>query len=87
MPMKLAEPTVMKRAAAPMFARPRSSEKKSARTMSSRVVWIRPYTTAYRADPSNCTERRTGAIIVYSSVPSHRSQVIVSPIDWKTTER
>ena len=31
--------------------------------------------------------RRTGAIIVYSSVPSQRSQVIVSAMNEKTTDR
>ena len=32
-------------------------------------------------------ERRTGAIIVYSSVPSQRSTAIVSAIQLKTTDR
>ena len=38
-------------------------------------------------EPSSCDQRRIGAIIVYSSVPSQRSTVIVSAIQLKTTDR
>ena len=50
-------------------------------------MWISPYTIAYRTEPSSCDQRRIGAIIVYSSVPSQRSTAIVSAIQQKTTER
>ena len=38
-------------------------------------------------EPSSCEVRRTGAIMVYSSVPSQRSQAIVSAMKLKTTDR
>ena len=42
---------------------------------------------AYRHEPRSCVQRRTGAMNVYSSVPSHRSTAMVSAIHEKTTER
>ena len=51
------------------------------------AVWTSPYAMAYRTDPSSCDPRRTGAMKVYSSVPSHRSTAIVSAIQLKTTDR
>jgi len=75
-------------AAVSRFIEPRPScGKNSARTMSIASVWISPYTIAYRHEPRSWVQRRTGAIIVYSSVPSQRSTAIVSAIQLKTTER
>ena len=51
------------------------------------AVWTRPYTIAYRTEPSSCAQRRTGAMNVYSRVPSQRSTATVSAIQLNTTER
>ena len=51
------------------------------------AVWTRPYPMAYVQEPISWVQRRTGAMNVYSSVPSHRSTAIVSAIQEKTTER
>ena len=51
------------------------------------AVWIRPYTIAYETWPTSCDQRRTGAMNVYSRVPSQRSTETVSAIQLKTTDR
>ena len=50
-------------------------------------MWTSPYPMAYVQEPSSWVQRRTGAMNVYSSVPSHRSTAIVSAIQEKTTDR
>ena len=42
---------------------------------------------AYRHEPSSWVQRRTGAMNVYSRVPSQRSTAMVSAIQEKTTDR
>ena len=51
------------------------------------AVWTRPYTIAYSTLPNSCVQRRTGAMKVYSSVPSQRSIDTVSAIQLNTTLR
>ena len=51
------------------------------------VVWTKPYITANMVEPSSWTQRRMGAMKVYSSVPSQRSTAIVSAIQLNTTDR
>ena len=50
-------------------------------------MWTRPYMTANIVDPSSWTQRRTGAMNVYSRVPSQRSQATVSAMKPNTIER
>ena len=47
----------------------------------------RLYVTAYRLTPIKLIRRVTGAMNVYSSVPSHRSNAIDIEISLKSTER
>ena len=51
------------------------------------AVWMSPYAMAYTTDPSNWDQRRTGAMNVYSRVPSQRSTAMVSAIQLNTTDR
>ena len=45
------------------------------------------YESAYRLTPNMCTSLETGAMNVYSSVPSHRSNAMDMAISLNSTER
>jgi hypothetical protein len=48
---------------------------------------MRPYSTAKAAIPARCADRRSGAMKVYSIVPSHRSHATVSVMNSKMMPR
>ena len=88
MPTKLNEPRSMNTPAVGRFAPVAwSCGKNRSSTMRMTVVWTSPYAIAYRHDPSSWVQRRTGAMNVYSSVPSQRSTWIVSAVQPNTTDR
>ena len=88
MPTMLNEPRATNTSAVGTFITVRSScRKNTIITIRITPVCTRPKTIAYRQEPSSWVQRRTGAMNVYSSVPSHRSTAMVSAIQEKTTER
>ncbi len=63
------------------------AEEEAPAPVSTTTVWMKPQMTANIVAPKSCDARRTGAIIVYSSVPSQRSQLICSAMTENTTDR
>ena len=88
MPTMLNEPSRTNTSAVGTFITVSSScRKNTSITIRITLVCTRPKTMAYRHEPRSCVQRRTGAMNVYSRVPSHRSTAMVSAIQEKTTER
>ena len=73
--------------AAGMSACEKSSPNMAIATIKTMKVRARPYAMAKRQMPSRCVSLRTGAMKVYSIVPSHRSQAIPYAASMNTSER
>ena len=73
--------------AAAKFASGIERPKNIATTTNRSVARTRPYSTANTPEPPRCIARESGAMNVYSIVPSHRSQATVSVMNSKMIPR